>query len=88
MALYSYIEYIISMKVKTSITLSPRTIRAIDEIAGSSVTRSRIIEQALIEFIERHRRRLREAKDLEILNRSAKELNREMEDILTYQVEP
>lgn len=76
------------MKVKTSITLSPRTIRAIDEIAGSSVTRSRIIEQALIEFIERHRRRLREAKDLEILNRSAKELNREMEDILTYQVEP
>ena len=76
------------MKVKTSITLSPDTIVAVDRIAGRQATRSRIIEQAIVEYVERHRRRTREAHDLEILNRSADELNREMEDILEYQMEP
>jgi hypothetical protein len=31
---------------------------------------------------------LREARDLEILNRVADELNLEVEDVLTYQVDP
>ena len=76
------------MKVKTSITLSSTTLRAIDEIAGPDKNRSRIIEHAVLDFVERQRRRLREAKDLEILNRSAGRLNRELEDILAFQVEP
>jgi len=75
------------MKVKTSVTLSPETLRAIDEIAGELLNRSRIIEQAVLEFIER-RRADRDARDLEILNRSADALNEEVEDILGYQVEP
>ena len=76
------------MRVKTSISLSPETIAAIDAIACTDSNRSRVIEQAITEFIERHHCGLREARDLEILNRSAKELNREMEDILDHQVEP
>ena len=76
------------MKVKTSITLTPQTVREIDEITGPDTNRSRVIEQAVMEFIERHRRRVRNDKDLAILNRSATDLNREVEDILTYQVEP
>ena len=76
------------MKVKTSVTLSPDTISAIDAIAGRDATRSRVIEQAVLEYIERHRRRTRDARDLEILNRSADELNRELEEILDYQLEP
>lgn len=76
------------MKVKTSVTLSPETIEAIDEIAGARSNRSRLIEQAVVEFVASHRRRQREAKDLEILNRSAERLNRETEDVLRYQVEP
>lgn len=75
------------MKVKTSVTLSPETLRAIDEIAGEVLNRSRIVEQAILEFIERHRRAVRDARDLEILNRSADVLNKELEDILAYQVE-
>ena len=51
------------MKVKTSITLSPQTIDEIDEIAGADKNRSRLIEQAILEFIERHRRGRREARD-------------------------
>ena len=70
------------MKVKTSVTLSPETLQAIDEIAGELLNRSRVIEQAVLEFVERRRRAARDAKDLEILNRSADALNEEVEDIL------
>lgn len=76
------------MKVKTSVTLSPETIEAIDAIAGARCSRSRIIEQAVTDFVATHRRRERDAKDLEILERSAERLNRETEDVLGYQVEP
>jgi len=76
------------MKIKTSVTLSPEAVEAIDEIAGAHSNRSRIIERAVVEFVASHRRRQREAKDLEILNRSAERLNRETEDVLRYQVEP
>jgi hypothetical protein len=46
-----------------------------------------VIEQAVLEFVERRRRQLREQKDLEILNRCADRLNREIEDVLAFQVE-
>ncbi len=76
------------MKMKTSITLSSNTLQAIDDIAGPKASRSRVIEQAVVEFIERHRRQRREARDLKIINRSATELNQEIDDILLYQSEP
>ena len=80
-------SYFSSMKQKTSITLSPETIRAIDEVAGETSNRSRVIEMAVLEFLERRKRRLREARDLEILDAAADELNREVEDVLDYQAE-
>lgn len=80
-------SYSWSMKQKTSITLSPATIAAIDEIAGESSNRSRVIEQAVVEFLERRRRQVREARDLEILNSAADDLNHEVEDVLDYQAE-
>jgi predicted transcriptional regulator len=76
------------MKVKTSITLSASTIRAVDELAGPEMARSRVIEQAVLEFVERRRRQSREERDLKILNRAAERLNREIEDVLAFQVEP
>ena len=75
------------MKIKTSVTLSPETLKAIDEIAGEVLNRSRVIELAVLEYVERRRRADRDARDLEILNRSADVLNEEVEDILGYQVE-
>jgi metal-responsive CopG/Arc/MetJ family transcriptional regulator len=75
------------MKVKTSVTLSAATLQVIDELAGPGTTRSGIIEQAVMEFVQRRQRQLREQKDLEILNRCAEQLNREVEDILAFQVE-
>ena len=76
------------MKVKTSVAISEEVLAAIDEIAVRPGNRSRVIERALVEFIERRQRQDREARDLELLNRAADELNREVEDVLAYQVEP
>lgn len=75
------------MKQKTSVTLSPETLHAVDALAGAESNRSRIIEQAVVEFLERRRRAERERRDLEILNASADELNLEVEDVLAYQGE-
>jgi len=75
------------MKQKTSITLDTETIRAIDEVAGERSNRSRVIEEAVLEFLERRRRRLRDARDLVILDAAADELNAEVEDVLDYQAD-
>jgi len=75
------------MKVKTSITLSPDILRAIDEFAADDSNRSRVIERAVREFFARHQRAIREQRDLEILNRTADGLNREAEDVMAYQAE-
>jgi len=80
-------SYFSSMKQKTSITLSPEVLRAVDELAGESSNRSRIIEQAVVEFLERRRRAQREARDLAILDAAADELNDEVADVLDYQAD-
>ena len=76
------------MKVKTSITLSPETLQAIDEFAGETSNRSRVVEQAVLHFLAQQEREMRDARDLEILNRTADALNNEIDDVLSYQVEP
>jgi Arc/MetJ-type ribon-helix-helix transcriptional regulator len=76
------------MKVKTSITLSRDILDAIDARAGRGRSRSEFIEAALRVFLDQARRGERDAKDLDILNRRAKRLNREATDVLGYQVIP
>ena len=80
-------EYSQSMKQKTSITLSPETLQAVDRWTGPESNRSRVIEQAVLEFIHRKEREERDRRELEILNRVADAHNEEMQDILAYQVE-
>jgi Arc/MetJ-type ribon-helix-helix transcriptional regulator len=76
------------MKVKTSITLSRDILDAIDARAGRGRSRSEFIEAALRAFLARARRDERNAKDIDILNRRARRLNREAVDVLAYQVIP
>ena len=80
-------EYICSMKVKTSITLSEDLLKAIDEYAGEYNNRSEFIEEAVRVFITRLIRRQQDAKDLEIINHRADRLNQEAMDVLTFQVD-
>ena len=75
------------MRVKTSVTIDERVLRAIDRATSRNRSRSRVIEDAAREFLARRARAAREARDLEILNDAADALNREMDDVLSYQAD-
>ena len=75
------------MKIKTSITLSEEVLREIDQISGESRNRSAFIEIAIRDFLKKRAKKIRDDRDLEILNKNSKRLNREAEDVLSYQVE-
>jgi len=72
------------MKIKASITLSDDVLQAIDELAKSS-SRSEVIEQALRDFLAARERQLRDARDVEIMNKHADAYNLETADLLSYQ---
>ena len=75
------------MKIKTSITLSEDILKAIDRVLDKSQNRSQFIEHALRYYLEETAKRDRDNKDFEILNKNSEQLNREAEDVLTYQVD-
>lgn len=75
------------MRVKTSVTIDSRVLKAIDKVTTPTRSRSRVIEDAAREFLARRARAAREARDLAILNESASALNAEMEDVLAYQAD-
>ena len=75
------------MRVKTSVTLDERVLKAIDKATTRTRSRSRVIEDAAREFLSRRARAAREARDLAILNDAAVALNEEMEDVLGYQAD-
>ena len=73
------------MKEKTSITLSREVLTGIDRMAGSRQSRSAFIEAVLLQYLRDRARAQRDARDIEIINRHAEELNAEAEDVLRYQ---
>ncbi len=74
------------MKSKTSITLSATLLEELDRIVGENGSRSDLIEKAVREYIQRLARAERDQRDLQILNRNAKRMDREAKDVLRYQV--
>lgn len=76
------------MKIKTSITLSEELLVTIDQFSHSYKNRSDFIETAVSHFIAYLNRAEQNARDLEIINQYADELNAEAEDVLSYQVIP
>ena len=73
------------MKEKTSVTLSKEVLAGIDRIAGSKQSRSAFIEAVLAKYLRQRARAQIEARDLELINNAADELNAEIEDVLGYQ---
>ena len=75
------------MKVKTSITLSEKTLSLIDifskDIKGKS--RSELIEAAILAFIRDKQKQRRDEEDLKLITKHAKQLNEEADDALSYQ---
>jgi Arc/MetJ-type ribon-helix-helix transcriptional regulator len=75
------------MKVKTSVTLSEELLPQIDELSGRFGNRSAVIEKAIRDFLAVEAKRRRDIQDMEILNRRGDALNKEAEDVLSYQVD-
>ena len=74
------------MKVKTSITVDKDLLKAVDALSSKYKNRSEFIEEALQSYIAQITRRQQNAKDLEIINYYADDLNKEALDVLDYQV--
>jgi len=74
------------MKVKTSVTLSPEVLEAIDRRCGRA-TRSEFIERAAWELIRKAEHNERGKKDVALINRFADELNAEAEEFMSLQTE-
>lgn len=74
------------MKIETSVTLDSELLAAVDVLSGNSSNRSSFIETALHAYIAQISRDERHAKDLEIINQHADQLNEEALDVLDYQV--
>ena len=75
------------MKIKTSITLSEELLKILDKRATQlKRNRSDYIEAAVWAFLRQSARAERNARDLEILNRRADDLNAEALDVLDYQL--
>jgi metal-responsive CopG/Arc/MetJ family transcriptional regulator len=76
------------MKEKTSVTLSKEVLAGIDRAVGSKHSRSAFIESVLLRYFRDEAKAARDAREVELINRHADELNAEVEDVLRYQVLP
>jgi metal-responsive CopG/Arc/MetJ family transcriptional regulator len=74
------------MKVKTSVTLSQELLNSISQLPEQYQNRSHFLEMAAWAYIDDLRRAERAARDVEIINQRADQLNEEVRDALTYQV--
>ena len=72
------------MKVKLSVSVSDKLVEKIDKLPGAPA-RSAVVEQALIYFFKARSRQEQDARDLQILNAKADELNEEADDVLKFQ---
>ena len=75
------------MKVKTSLTLSDAVLRAVKRATGRGESRSEAVERLLREGLAARARRTSDQRDLALIDAHADELNREAEDVLTYQAD-
>lgn len=59
---------------------------ALDELAGKGANRSALIEEAVVEYIQRRRRKSRGQRDRQIMADNAKALERDVLETLEFQV--
>ena len=72
--------------MRVSITLPKDLLSAVDKLSRHYKNRSEFIEVALRAFIAQLIRNEQNAKDLDIINQCADDLNEEALDVLAYQV--
>jgi metal-responsive CopG/Arc/MetJ family transcriptional regulator len=75
-------EYNYLVRVKTSITLPRALLSRLDRVDKN---RSALLEEAALAYLAKLDKRARDRRDIEIIDRNAKGLNREALDTLEYQ---
>ncbi len=70
---------------KISISLPPDLLAKVDKLVGKSRKRSKLIEDALCDFVAKKQPKALNKRDIEILNKNAEKLNEEALDTLEYQ---
>ncbi len=83
---FGWTDYLEPMKVEASIAIDKNLLEAVDRLSGKDKSRSEFIEAAIQAYIAHITRYEQNAKDLEIINERADDLNEEALDVLDYQV--
>ncbi|OFV95705.1 MAG: hypothetical protein A3H28_15615 [Acidobacteria bacterium RIFCSPLOWO2_02_FULL_61_28] len=74
------------MKIRTSVAVDKALLEKAGKLSRRYRNRSELMEAALRAYLARITRQEKKAKDLEIINRRAADLNEEALDVLDYQV--
>lgn len=75
------------MQIKATISFDSATLAALDRWTGNSRQRSKLVEQAVRELLQRLERQRRDAQDLAILNAHAGALDGWVDDVIADQAD-
>jgi metal-responsive CopG/Arc/MetJ family transcriptional regulator len=74
------------MRVRTSVTLPKELLIKVDALAGKN-KRSEIVETALRDYVEKENRKKLNRRDIEIINKNADLINKQVKETLEFQAE-
>jgi metal-responsive CopG/Arc/MetJ family transcriptional regulator len=77
------------MKIETTISLEPELLQKLNRLleANGHSSLSELIEDLIRGFLAKAERPAYDLHELELINKNADRLNKEAEDVLTYQIE-
>lgn len=75
------------MRVRTSVTLPKELLIKVDALAGKKNKRSAIVESALRDYVAKENGRKLNRRDIEIINKNADLINKQVEETLEFQAE-
>jgi metal-responsive CopG/Arc/MetJ family transcriptional regulator len=75
------------MKVRTSVTLPRELLVEVDALAGKKHKRSAIVETALRDYVAKETGKELNRRDIEIINKNAEMINKQVEETLQFQAE-
>ncbi len=75
------------MRVRTSVTLPKELLIKVDALAGKKHKRSAIVETALRDYMAKENGTELNRRDIEIINRNADLINKQVEETLEFQAE-
>lgn len=75
------------MRVRTSVTLPKELLVKVDALAKKQNGRSAVVESALIDYVAKSKPQNVNRRDIEIINRNAELINKQVEETLEFQAE-